>query len=95
MTVVNTGMLPADIVVSASRKAGITKFYESLECTASCGGVPLYVGPLSQMRTTPLRLVPGARSELVFDVGLPASVANTFSSDYARISLYVDAEQAH
>lgn len=95
LTVVNTGSLPSDIVVSASKKAGITAFYESLNCTATCGGVPLYAGSLSAMRTSAIRVAPGSRGELRFEVGLPASADNDFAEDYAKVSLYVDAEQAH
>jgi len=95
MTIVNDGSLPADIVVTASKKAGITEFYEALTCRATCGGVELYNGPLSSMRTAAIRLAPGARSEIRYDVGLPADAGNALASDYAKLSLYVDAEQAH
>lgn len=95
MTIVNDGALPSDVVVTASKKAGITEFYESLACTATCGGVELYKGSLSAMRTTPLRLAPGARGEVRFQVGLPAEAGNTLADDYVKLSLYVDAEQVH
>jgi hypothetical protein len=95
MTVVNDGSLPADIVVTASKKAGITEFYEALTCKATCGGVELYDGKLSAMRTSALRLAPGARAEMRFDVGLPTDAGNALAADYVKLSLYVDAEQAH
>lgn len=95
MTIVNDGALAADIIVTASKKAGITDFYEALTCRATCGGVELYNGPLSALRTTPLRLAPGARGELRFEVGLPADAGNDLAEDYVKLSLYVDAEQAH
>lgn len=95
MTVVNDGSLPTDVVVTASKKAGITEFYEALTCRVTCEGTELYDGPLATMRTTALRLAPGARGDLKFDVGLPASAGNTLAEDYVRLSLYVDAEQAH
>lgn len=95
LTVVNTGSLPADIVVTASKKAGITDFYESLTCTATVGDVRLYSGSLNALRTAGLRLAPGARGELRFEVGMPADAGNAFTGDYAKVSLYVDAEQAH
>jgi len=95
MTVVNDGTLPADVIVTPSKKAGITEFYESLNCTVTCGGVELYGGPMSTMKTAPLRLAPGARGEMRFEVGLPAEAGNALASDYVRLSLYVDAEQAH
>ena len=37
----------------------------------------------------------GARGELRFDVGLPADASNALASSYAKVTLYVDAEQAH
>lgn len=95
LSVLNDGSLTTDIVVTASKKAGITEFYEALECTATSGGIPLYTGPLSTLRTESLRLAPGARGELRFEVGLPAAAGNTLVDDYAKVSLYVDAEQAH
>jgi len=95
MTVINDGTLPADIVVTPSKKAGITEFYEALTCRVTCGGVELYNGPMAAMRTAAIRLAPGARGELRFEVGLPADAGNTLAADYVRLSLYVDAEQAH
>ena len=95
MSVVNDGSLPVDIVVTASKKAGITEFYDALTCRVLCSGAPVYDGPLSALRTTPLRLAPGARGEMRFEVGLPAEATNTLAEDYAKVSLYVDAEQAH
>jgi hypothetical protein len=95
MSVVNDGSLPVDVVVTAVKKAGITEFYDALTCRVSCGGTPVYNGLLSTLRTTPLRLAPGARGEMRFEVGLPAEAANSLAEDYAKVSLYVDAEQAH
>jgi len=95
MTVVNDGTLPADIIVTASKKAGITEFYEALTCRATCGGIELYSGPLASMRTAPIRLAPGARGEMRYEVGLPADAGNSLADDYVKLSLYVDAEQAH
>jgi len=95
MSVLNDGSLPADVVVTPSKKAGITEFYEALSCRVTCGGAELYNGPLSTMRTAAVRLAPGARGELRFEVGLPASAGNTLADDYVKLSLYVDAEQAH
>ncbi len=95
LTVINDGSLPADIVVTASKKAGITEFYEALTCRVTCGGTELYDGGLSAMRTAPVRLAPAARGELRFDVGLPASAGNSLVDDYVKLSLYVDAEQVH
>jgi len=95
LTIVNSGSLPTDVVVTSSKKAGITDFYESLTCTATCGGVQLYSGPFAAMRTSALRLTPGARSEIRFEVGMPAGAGNDLSEDYVKVSLYVDAEQAH
>lgn len=95
MGVLNDGTLPVDVTVTAVKKAGITEFYEALTCRATCGGTELYNGTLSALRTAPLRLAPGARGELTFEVGLPAEAGNTLAEDYAKLSLYVDAEQVH
>jgi len=95
LTVLNDGSLPADVIVTAQKKAGITDFYEALTCNVTCGDTQLYSGPLSTMRTTAIRLAPGARGELRFEVSLPASAGNELVEDYAKVSLYVDAEQAH
>ncbi len=61
----------------------------------TCGGVELYDGPMASMKTAPIRLAPGARGEMRFEVGLPADAGNALSADYVKLSLYVDAEQAH
>jgi len=95
MTIVNDGTLPADVIVTPSKKAGITEFYEALTCKVTCGGVDLYDGPMASMRTAAIRLAPGARGEMRFEVGLPADAGNALAADYVKISLYVDAEQAH
>jgi len=95
LSVLNDGSLPADIVVTAAKKAGITEFYQALQCKVSCAGAPVFEGALADLRTTPLRLAPGARGDLRFEVSLPATATNTLAEDYARVSLYVDAEQAH
>jgi hypothetical protein len=95
MSVVNDGTLASDIIVTAKKSSGITEFYDSLACTVTCGDAPLYAGPLSAMRTVPLRLSPGARGELKFEVGIPSDAGNSLAQDYAKVSLYVDAEQAH
>lgn len=95
MTVVNTGNLPVSVVVTASKKAGITEFYEALTCRVSADGVAVYEGPLSAMRTAPLQMSAGARTQLQFAVGLPATAGNELAGDYAKLSLYVDAEQVN
>ncbi|MDZ4169906.1 MAG: TasA family protein [Coriobacteriia bacterium] len=95
VSVINDGSLPVDVVVTASKKAGITDFYEALTCRATCGETELYRGPLSSMRTAPVRLAPAARGQVRFEVGLPAEAPNTLANDYVRLSLYVDAEQVH
>jgi len=95
MTVINDGSLPADVIVTPSKKAGITEFYEALTCKVTCGGVDLYDGPMATMKTSALRLAPGARGEMRFEVGLPADAGNALASDYVKLSLYIDAEQAH
>jgi len=95
MAVVNDGSLPTDIVVTAKKIAGITEFYDTLGTHVTCDGVELYNGTLAGLKTTPLRLAPGARGDLRFEVSLPATATNTVASDYTKVSLYVDAEQAH
>jgi len=95
MTILNDGTLPADVVVTPSKKAGITEFYEALTCRVTCGGAELYNGPLATMKTAAVRLAAGARGEMRFEIGLPATAGNTLADDYVKLSLYVDAEQAH
>jgi predicted ribosomally synthesized peptide with SipW-like signal peptide len=95
LTILNDGSLPSDVTITASKKAGITEFYQALTCRATCGEVELYSGPLEGLRTTPVRLAPGARGDVRFDIELPASAGNTLRDDYVKLSLYVDAEQAH
>lgn len=95
MAVNNDGTLAADVIVTAVKKAGITEFYDSLTCTVTSGPTMLYGGPLSTLRTTPLRIPAGAKSGMGFEVGLPATAGNTVAGDYAKVSLYFDAEQVH
>lgn len=95
LAVVNDGSLPADISVSAQKKAGVTDFFNQLTVRVSCNGTELYNGALSAMKTAPLRLASGARGDLKFELGLPAGVTNSLAGEYAKVSLYVDAEQAH
>lgn len=95
MAVVNDGTLPADIVVTAQKKAGTTAFFDALTTRVSCNGIELYNGPLSAMKTAPLRLAPGARGDLRFEVGLSADASDTLAATYTKVSLNVDAEQAH
>jgi hypothetical protein len=95
MQVVNDGALACDIVVTAKKTSGITDFFNALECTVTCGDAPLYAGPFSALRTAPVRLAPGARGDLRFEVGLPSDASNALASGYTKVALYVDAEQAH
>lgn len=95
LAIVNDGSLPSDVVVSAKKSAGITEFFDALTVRVSDNDVELYNGPLSAMKSTPLRLAPGARGDLRFEIGLPAEASNSLSSDYAKVTVYVDAEQAH
>ena len=93
MVVVNDGVLPAQFVVTAAKKAGITEFYDALSVRATAGGTELYDGSMALMRTTPLTMAPGARKQLDFAVSLPATAGVSVSGDYAKLTLYVDAEQ--
>jgi hypothetical protein len=95
MTVVNSGNLPVSIVVTAAKKAGITEFYEALTCRVIADGAALYDGPLSGLRTAPLQMSPGARAQFQFGIGLPATAGNELAGDYAKLTLYVDAEQVN
>jgi len=95
MTVVNDGSLPSDVVLSIQKKAGITDFYNALTVHATCGDTVLYDGPMSEMKTTPVTLSPGARGDFRFDVGLPAESSNSLAQAYTKVSVYVDAEQTH
>lgn len=95
LTVVNGGDLPADVVITAAKKAGITAFYNALVCTATAGDVDLYHGPISALSTQPLRMAPSSRVDVRFDVGLPPEADNSLAEAYAKLSLYVDAEQSH
>lgn len=94
MTVVNDGTLPMDFVVTGVKKAGITEFYNVLTCNvATENGTVLYGGPLSRLRTSPVRLEPGARSQLRVALAMPADSGNNLAGDYVKLSFYVDAEQ--
>jgi len=95
LSVLNDGTLPVSVIVTAVKKAGITEFYEALTCRVSSAGSALYEGPLSTLRTTPLQLGAGTRGELRFEIGLPDAAGNTLAGDYAKVSLYLDAEQTH
>lgn len=94
-TVLNSGTLPVDVIVTAVKKAGVTEFYDALTCRVTCGGTELYSGTMAALKTTALRIAPGARGEMQFEVGLPETAGNSLAGDYARVSLYVDGEQAH
>jgi len=95
LAVINDGSLPSDLVVTCSKSAGITEFYNALSTRVSCAGTEIYSGQLSTLRTAPLRLAPGAQGDLRFEVSLPATATNSVAADYAKVTLYVDAEQAH
>jgi hypothetical protein len=95
LSVLNDGDLPVTVVVTCAKKAGITDFYDALTCRVTAGGTALYEGPLSAMRTNALTLQAAARSEMQFAVGLPDTAGNDLAGDYAKLTLYVDAEQVH
>lgn len=95
LSVVNDGNLPVTVVVSAAKKAGITDFFNALTCRVTADGALLYEGPMSALRTTAVPVPAGGRTQLQFAVGLPDTVGNDLAGDYAKVSLYVDAEQVH
>ncbi|MHB8762076.1 MAG: TasA family protein [Coriobacteriia bacterium] len=90
----NTGTLAFDAVTTAAKKAGITDFWTALQCRVSCEGVELYNGPLSAMRTAPVRVPSAGTARLTYSVTLPADAGNSLQGDYVRASIYVNAEQA-
>lgn len=93
LVVRNDGALPAEIVLTAAKKAGITEFYNTLHCRVTAGALTLYEGPLASMRTATATIAPAARNEYRVAVSLPATATNSLAGDYAKFSLYVDAEQ--
>ena len=95
LAIVNDGSLPSDVVVTAKKVSGITDFFNALTVRVSCNDAELYNGLLSGLKSEPVRLDPGARGDLRFEIGLPAEASNTLASDYTKVSLYVDSEQAH
>ncbi|MFA5843287.1 MAG: TasA family protein [Coriobacteriia bacterium] len=95
LALVNDGNLPMNVVVTAVKKAGITEFWEALTCRVTADGALVYDGPLSTLRTTQIGLTPGGRSQLAFEIGLPAAAGNELLDDYVKLSVYADAEQAH
>jgi len=95
LSVVNGGTLPVDVIVTAVKKAGITAFYDALTCRVSSNGTLLYEGPLSTLKSAPVQLGAASRGEFRFEVGLPDTAGNDVAGDYAKVSLYVDAEQSH
>jgi len=93
LVVVNDGVLPAQCVITGAKKAGITEFWEALEVRATCEGTVLYQGSMAALRTSPLTLAPGTRKQVDFAVSLPTTAGNELLGDYAKLTLYVDAEQ--
>jgi predicted ribosomally synthesized peptide with SipW-like signal peptide len=93
LVVVNDGVLPAQFVITAAKKAGITEFYDALTVRVTSEGASLYEGTMAALRTTPLTVAPGARKQIDFSVALPTTAGNELSGDYAKLTLYVDAEQ--
>ncbi|MRS13069.1 MAG: hypothetical protein EG823_08370 [Actinobacteria bacterium] len=90
----NTGTLGFDAITTAAKKAGITDFWNALQVRATCGGVELYSGPLSAMRTTPIRVDRGGAVTVSYAISLPADAGNDLQGDYVKVSVYIDAEQA-
>ncbi|MBN2839486.1 MAG: hypothetical protein JXP37_00815 [Coriobacteriia bacterium] len=89
----NSGTVDCEAVTSAAKKAGITDFWTALQCRAVCDGVELYDGPLSTLKTAPVRVDAGSAVQITYAVGLPSTVGNDLQGDYVRASVYVDAEQ--
>ena len=97
MSVVNDGSLASDVDRHRAKKsAGITEFYDSLACTVTCGGTPLYSGPLASLAHAAASARARARAaNCASRSACPPTAGNTLAEDYAKVSLYVDAEQAH
>lgn len=93
--VMNSGTLAVDVITTAAKKAGITDFWNTLQCRATCDGVELYSGPLAAMRTVPVHLGAGGTARVTYAVTLPADADNDLQGDYVRASIYLDAEQSH
>lgn len=91
----NTGSLDVDAITTAAKKAGISDFWNALQCRASYNGTELYNGPLAAMRTLPVRIPSGGAVMMSYSISLPAEADNSLQGDYVRASLYVDAEQTH
>lgn len=91
----NTGTLPLDAVTTAAKKAGITDLWNALQVRVVSGGEELYSGPLSAMRTSPVRIPTAGTVRMTYAVSLPADADNGLQGDYVKASVYVDAEQAH
>lgn len=91
----NTGALAFDAVTTVAKKAGYTDLWNALTCRVLCDGAELYNGPLSALRSKPLRVTPGQTAKVEYAIGLPEAAGNDLQGDYVRMSLYVDAEQAH
>ncbi|MBN1193476.1 MAG: hypothetical protein JXA36_07295 [Coriobacteriia bacterium] len=89
----NTGTLGFDAITTAAKKAGITDFWNALQCRASCEGVELYNGPLSTMRTAPVRVPTGGTARVTYAISLPPDAGNDLQGDYVKASVYIDAEQ--
>lgn len=91
----NDGVLAVDAVTTVVKKAGYTDLWTALTCRVTCEGVELYSGPISALRTLPLRIAPGRSATVQYAIGLPADADNGLQGDYVKASLYVDAEQVH
>lgn len=95
LTIANTGVLAFDATTTAAKKAGYTDLWNTLQCRVTHEGVELYNGPLSTLRTAPVRIAPGTVARVQYAISLPPEAGNDLQGDYVRASVYVDAEQAH
>jgi len=95
LTVTNDGALPSSVVVSAQKKAGYTDMYEALTCRVATADGEVYDGPMSALKTQAVRIDPGQHVEFQFGMGLPAATSNSLAGEYAKLTLYIDAEQVH
>jgi len=89
----NTGSLPVEIVVTGSRRSGITALYDALLVRVHHGERLVYDGNLNALRTIPVELGIGGTATLDFAITLPPGSPNSLMGDHANVTLNIDAEQ--
>lgn len=95
VNVLNEGDLPVNVVLSCAKKAGITDFFNALTCRVSTDSGVIYDGPMGGMVTAATPMAANSSMPVRFAVSMPATATNDLAGDYAKVSVYVDAEQSH